>query len=84
MRDPIVMTVEPVGGYQWPTTDFDWMTVVAAEGRYQIRTDDWVVRNATSNAIVRLGLEPMDENFQPSREWGARAVRAARNLVPGF
>ena len=83
MRDPIVMTVQPVGGYEWPT-DFDWMTVVAVEGRYQIRTEDWVVRNANSKAVVKLGLEPMDENFHPSREWGARAVRAARYLVPGF
>jgi hypothetical protein len=84
MREPIVITAEPLFGYDWPSRDRDWLTIVVPDGIYQLRPDNWMVRNLTTQAVVRLGLEPVADSFRPTREWGARAVRAARALLPGF
>jgi hypothetical protein len=83
-RTPIVMTAHRLHEYEWPLTTFDWLTVVRPEGRYQLRIKDRIVRNAGTGDAVRLGLAPEPRFFRPTRDWAARAVRAARALVPGF
>jgi hypothetical protein len=78
------MTAHRLDEYEWPLSNFDWLTVVRPEGRYQLRIKDRIVRNAATGDAVRLGLAPELRSFHPNRDWASRAVRAARALVPGF
>jgi hypothetical protein len=83
----MVMAVEELESYswpEWPEGGIDWVTVVSPEGRYQVRPVELVIRNTTTRAVARVTVDPVDPWFRPTREWAAKAVRAARAHLSGF